>query len=98
MQCFARGNVLFMVIETFKNGDPLPVRERFQRAGRMLPEGVAYVASWIDPVTAQCYQVMEAESEDALALWTSRWSDLVDFKIVPVLSSPDYWARFDQGH
>ncbi len=86
--------MLFMVIETFKDCDPIPVRERFLREGRMLPEGVAYFASWIDPTTAQCYQIMEAESENALAAWTARWSDLVDFKIVQVVSSQDYWAGF----
>ncbi len=85
-----------MVIETFKNRNPLPVRERFSRAGRMLPEGVTYISSWIDPATAECYQVMEAESADALDAWTARWSDLVDFKIVPVVASQEYWAKFNQ--
>jgi hypothetical protein len=45
--------MLFMVIEDFKHRDPEPVRERFARDGRMLPEGVIYHASWIDPANAR---------------------------------------------
>ena len=58
--------VLFMVIEDFRNGDPKPVHDRFVARGRMLPERVTYHGSWIDPVRARCYQVMEAENADAL--------------------------------
>ena len=86
--------MLLMVIETFKNGDPQPIRERFLRDGRMLPEGVVYHASWIDPANARCFQVMEANDVAMLDAWTCRWSDLVDFEIVPVLTSQEYWARF----
>ena len=85
--------MLFMVIEHFKNGDPKPIRERFVSEGRMLPDGVVYHASWIDPAHARCFQVMEANDVKMLEPWTSRWSDLVDFEIVPVLASQDYWAR-----
>ena len=85
--------MLFMVIETFKNGDPDPIRERFFREGRMLPEGVLYHASWIDRANARCFQIMEAKDLKALDAWTGRWSDLIDFEIVPVVSSQDYWAR-----
>ncbi|HEY1159104.1 MAG TPA: DUF3303 family protein [Terracidiphilus sp.] len=85
--------MLFMVIEYFKDGDPKPVRERFVRDGRMLPEGVIYHASWVDPANARCFQVMEATDLDALQEWTDRWADLVDFKIVPVLPSQEYWAK-----
>jgi hypothetical protein len=85
--------MLFMVIEHFKNGDPKPVGERFQRSGRMMPEGVVYHASWVDPADARCFQVMEAEDVETLHVWTARWADLVDFEIVPVLTSREYWAR-----
>ena len=84
--------MLFMVIERFKNMDPGPIGERFQRAGRMLPPGVAYHASWIDPAAARCFQVMEADSVEKLEQWASRWADLADFEIVPVLTSQAYWA------
>ena len=85
--------MLFMVIEHFKNGDPKPIRERFIREGRMLPEGVVYQASWIDPANARCFQIMEANDVTMLDAWTRRWSDLVDFEIVPVMASQEYWAN-----
>jgi hypothetical protein len=88
--------MLFMVIEEFKNGDPTPVRERFMRDGRMLPEGVIYHASWVDPGKAQCFQVMEASDIAALQEWTNSWTDLIDFKIIPVLSSAEYWAKMSR--
>ena len=85
--------MLFMVIERFKNGDAGLVGERFRRQGRMLPEGVAYHASWMDSSGARCFQIMEAPHVDSLAPWISRWDDLVDFEIVPVLTSADFWSR-----
>jgi len=54
--------MLFMVIERFRNKDPKPIGERFKRQGRMMPEGVVYHASWIDPAAARCFQIMEADS------------------------------------
>ena len=86
--------MLFMVVEHFKNGDPGPVRERFVRDGRMLPEGVLYIGSWLDPDRARCFQVMEAKDRESLGEWTRRWEDLVDFEIVSVLTSQEYWAKF----
>ena len=85
--------MLFMVIEHFKGGDARAIGERFERSGRMLPEGVTYLASWIDPPRARCFQVMEAGDRDLLTPWISRWEDLMDFEIVPVLTSAEYWAR-----
>jgi len=84
--------MLFMVIETFRDGDPGPVGERFRERGRMLPPGVHAHASWIDPAGVRCYQLMEAETRAALEPWTQRWSDLVDFEIVAVVTSQEYWA------
>ena len=85
--------MLFMVIERFKNHDPAPIGERFKRLGRMLPDGVTYHASWIDPVEACCFQLMAADGIEELKQWAARWSDLADFEIVPVLSSQQYWAQ-----
>jgi hypothetical protein len=87
--------MLFMVIEHFKDGDANRVRERFVRKGRMLPDGVIYHASWVDAANARCFQVMEASDLDALKVWTSGWADLVDFEIIPVLSSQEYWAKMN---
>lgn len=85
--------MLFMIIERFKDGDPVPVGKRFKRRGRMLPEGVAYLASWIDSTGARCFQLMEAQHAELLNAWASAWKDLVEFEIVPVVSSADFWAR-----
>src|SRR4051812_29153309 len=84
--------MFFMVIEQFRNGEPQPVQERFTRRGRMLPDGVTYHGSWIDPDRGRCFQVMEADGAAALEPWTSAWSDIVDFDVVPVLTSADFWA------
>lgn len=85
--------MLFMVIERFKDGSLKLIGERFKRQGRMLPEGVVYHASWVDAAGSRCFQVMEAAHREAVEVWASRWQDLVDFEVVPVLASTDFWAR-----
>ncbi|MFZ0964816.1 MAG: DUF3303 family protein [Terriglobia bacterium] len=85
--------MFFMVIEHFKPGNVAPIGERFQRSGRMLPEGVAYHASWVDSGGSRCFQIMEAANPEMLQVWASHWDDLVDFELVPVLPSADFWAR-----
>jgi Protein of unknown function (DUF3303) len=90
-------SMLFMVIERFKHGNPLPVRERFKRNGRMLPEDVTYHASWVDPAGACCFQVMEAQRVELLSSWISSWNDLVDLEIIPVLTSNEFWAQYESS-
>jgi uncharacterized protein DUF3303 len=85
--------MLFMVIEHFQKGKLNLVAERFQTQGRMLPDGVVYHASWVDASGQRCFQIMEAPSEELLEVWISRWSDLVDFETVPVLTSAEFWAQ-----
>ncbi|MFZ0637725.1 MAG: DUF3303 family protein [Candidatus Acidiferrales bacterium] len=85
--------MLYMVIERFKAGDAGPMGKRFKLSGRMLPEGVSYHASWVDSVGTRCFQVMETMSPELLNAWISRWEDLVDFEIVPVVASADFWAK-----
>jgi hypothetical protein len=85
--------MLFMVVESFKNGDPQPAGNRFRQQGRMLPDGLVYHASWIESGGARCFQIMETDDAALLDLWIGRWSDLVDFEVVPVSTSADYWAR-----
>ena len=82
-----------MVIEKFKDGDPARVGERFAQQGRMLPEGVSYEASWLDEAGTRCFQVMNAPGRATLDVWIARWSDLVEFEVVPVLTSKEFWAR-----
>ena len=86
-----------MVIEKFKNGNPAPVEERFTRLGRMLPDDVRYEASWLEPDGSRCFQVMEAPDRVTLNAWIDRWIDLVDFEVVPVLTSQEFWARRQRG-
>ena len=85
--------MLFIVVERFKDGDPGPVGERFQRLGRMMPEGVIYHASWLVPDGSRCFQVMEAENRDLLGLWMGNWSDLVEFEVIPVVTSAEFWEK-----
>ena len=82
-----------MVIEHFKNGDPKPVGERFRQRGRMLPEGVAYLASWIDSPNSRCFQIMEEPDRESLNPWIAAWNDLVDFEVILVQTSAEFWAR-----
>ena len=81
--------MLFMVIEQFREGQAPAVYRRFAERGRMEPEGVRYVASWVDLEFRRCWQVMEAPSEMELREWTSRWEDLVEFELVPVRTSTE---------
>ena len=87
--------MLFLAIEHFKNNDPTPIRARFVREGRMLPEHVAYHASWVDAERGRCFQIMEAADRALLDPWIDRWADLIDFEITPVETSQDYWANFE---
>ena len=82
-----------MVIEHFRAGKIKELYKRFDEKGRMAPEGVNYVSSWIDENIETCYQIMESPSEEKLKEWTSKWDDLVDFEIIPVITSADAKAR-----
>ena len=79
--------MLFMVIENYREGRAPAVYRRFRDRGRMAPEGVGYVSSWVDLEFRRCFQVMEAADEAMLRQWTAHWDDLVDFEIVPVRTS-----------
>jgi hypothetical protein len=79
----------YMIVEHFRNGDPLPVYRRFRDQGRLAPEGLQYISSWVTEDLARCYQVMECEDPRLLAQWTARWADLIEFEIIPVMTSAD---------
>jgi hypothetical protein len=81
--------MLFMVIERFRNGDPIPVYRRFRDRGRLAPDGLKYIASWVDSRMECCYQVMEADDRVLLDQWMANWSDLVEFEVHPVMTSAD---------
>jgi len=79
----------FIVIERFRGGDPVPVYRRFKERGRMMPEGVGYAGSWVAGDFRFCVQIMECESRELLDRWVANWSDLVDFEIVPAMTSAE---------
>lgn len=85
--------MLFMVIERFQSGKAELIGERFKLKGRMLPEGVVYQASWVDPANGQCFQVMEASRPELLRAWMSAWDDLMDFEVIPVVTSAEFWSQ-----
>ena len=80
---------LYMVIESFKGGDPAPVYRRFAERGRMAPDGLRYVSSWIDERLHRCYQLMETDDRALIDQWIANWSDLVDFEVIPVVTSAE---------
>ena len=89
--------MLFMVIEHFKPGKAPEIYRRFRERGRMAPDDVKYVASWVDLKFERCFQVMEADSEARLREWTRNWHDLTDFEIIPVRTSADAAAIMTSG-
>jgi len=79
--------MLFMVVERFRNGDAGAVYRRFRERGRMLPDGLHYLESWTAESFESCFQLMECEDAGLFDEWMSRWQDLVEFEIIPVLTS-----------
>ncbi|HPG10066.1 MAG TPA: DUF3303 family protein [Chitinophagaceae bacterium] len=77
----------YIIIERFHEGKGKALYQRFDERGRMLPQGVYYINSWINESVSVCYQLMEAESPELLQLWVDQWNDLSDFEVVPVISS-----------
>ena len=77
-----------MVIERFRDGDAAAVYRRFRERGRMTPEGLRYVESWVEADFGRCFQLMECDDPELFKQWVARWEDLVEFEIVPVLTSP----------
>ena len=81
--------MLFMVIERFKNHDAVPVYLRYREKGRMMPDGLKYVDSWVERDLSRCFQLMECNDPQLLQQWISHWQDLVDFEIVTVVTSKE---------
>lgn len=79
--------MLYMIIEHFHDGDPLPVYRRFRDHGRLAPDGLTYVSSWVTLDHRRCYQVMECADRALLDAWMDAWDDLTDFEVVPVITS-----------
>ncbi len=82
--------MLFMVIETFKDNDMIPIYQRVRDEGRMFPDGLKYIDSWVEPNFARCFQLMECDDLTKIQEWILKWRGFgVSFEIVPVVSSKD---------
>jgi hypothetical protein len=78
-----------MVIENFRDGDAVPVYRRFRDNGRMAPDGLKYVASWVTEDLRRCFQIMECDDHSLLTQWMARWEDLTEFDIIRVVTSAE---------
>ena len=89
--------MLYMVVERYIHG-PGPVYERAAANGRMLPEGLRYLDSWVvdDSAMDRCFQLMETDDPTLFDEWTDRWRDLVEVEIVPVIGSAAAASRVYQ--
>lgn len=81
--------MLFMIVEHFRDDDAVPVYRRFRDRGRLMPEGLRYVASWVTEDFRRCFQVMECENQGLLEEWMAHWNDLMEFDVIPVMTSAD---------
>ena len=81
--------MLYMIIETFHPDNVKQLYKRFEEKGRLLPEGVQYIDSWINEDVTTCYQLMESDAEIKIYEWIQNWIDLSDFKVIPVISSSE---------
>jgi len=79
--------MLFMVVEKFRDQNARQVYRRAQEKGRMLPDGLDYVDSWVSSDFDRCFQLMKTEDPELFRKWIEKWSDLVDFEIIRVVPS-----------
>ena len=84
---------LYMIIERFKHGDAIPVYRRFRDRGRLAPEGLTYVASYVDTALQTCYQLMQTDDPAKLQAWIANWNDIVEFEVHPVMTSAEAVER-----
>ena len=81
--------MLYMVVERFRNRDAVAVYRRFRERGRMMPDGLEYVGSWVETNYDRCFQLMRSDDPRLFDEWTAEWQDLVEFEIVPVAESKE---------
>jgi hypothetical protein len=85
----------YMVVEHFREGNAVPIYRRFRDRGRMAPEGLNTISSWVDQDFTRCYQIMEAPNRELLERWMANWRDLIDFEVHPVMTSKDAAERIE---
>ena len=78
----------YMVIEHFAPGAKDRIYERFRDKGRMLPDGLIYIDSWLEANGDRCFQLMETNDLSLFDRWTQNWTDLVRFEIVELGDKP----------
>jgi hypothetical protein len=78
----------YMVIEKFALGRREEIYERFHTMGRMLPEGLRYLNSWLEKDGNRCFQLMETNDPDLFKLWFEHWKDLVTFELIEIGEKP----------
>ena len=88
--------MLYMVVERFKNQDPAPAYQRLRDRGRQMPGGLRYVGSWIETDWDRCFQLMECDDPALFDQWIAHWSDVMEFEIVPVITSAEAVAAMAQ--
>jgi hypothetical protein len=81
--------MLYMIVEHFRDGDARPVYRRFRDKGRLAPEGLQYLSSWVTTDLRHCYQVMECDDAGLLEQWMVNWRDVTDFECIPVMTSAE---------
>lgn len=85
--------MLYMVVEDFKSQDALPIYRRVRDHGRLAPEGLIYISSWVDERFHRCFQLMETDERNLLDQWIANWNDIVDFEVFPVMASHEAAAK-----
>ena len=78
----------YMIIETFLPGCKEKIYERFHEKGRMLPEGLAYVNSWLEKDGDRCFQLMQTDDPSLFQVWSEHWKDLMAIEIVEIGEKP----------
>ena len=81
--------MLYMVVEHFRGGDAVPVYRRLRDRGRLVPDGLQYLGSWVSADFQGCYQLMECDDAQLIDRWIAHWNDLVEFYVVPVVTSAE---------
>jgi hypothetical protein len=81
--------MLYLVVEHFRGGDALPVYRRFRDRGRLAPDGLKYVSSWVTQDLRRCFQIMECDDPSLLEQWMALWEDLTEFEVIPVMTSAE---------
>jgi hypothetical protein len=81
--------MLYMIVERFRNDDPIPVYRRFRDRGRLAPDGLQYISSWVDEKFEHCFQIMETADRKLLDQWITNWIDIVEFKVFEIMSSKE---------